>query len=86
MTGRSLRRTREDEIQAIETLGSTLEPGKLLVVTSGVGMTSGAPGQLRTETDPSVEWPTIPRRPEQAAQAVAEKGVHVGDCAVAAGA
>ena len=48
------------------------------MVTSAVGMTSGAPGQLRRETDPPVEWPTIPRRPEQAAQAVAEKGVHVG--------
>jgi nucleoside-diphosphate-sugar epimerase len=67
-----------DEIRAIKTLGSTLERGKLLVVTSGVGMTSGAPGQLRREMDPPVEWPTIPRRPEQAAQAVAEKGVHVG--------
>jgi len=67
-----------DEIQAIDVLGSTLGPDKLLVVTSGVGMTSGATGQLRRETDPPVEWPTIPRRPEQAAQAVANKGVHVG--------
>jgi len=65
------------EIKAIEALGSVLEPGKLLVVTSGVGMTSGAPGHVRTESDPPVDSPMIPRRPEQAAQAVAEKGVHV---------
>jgi len=54
-----------------------LAPGKLLVVTSGIGMTSGAPGQVRKETDPPANSPTIPRRPEQAAQAVAAKGVHV---------
>src|ERR1700748_3831532 len=31
----------QDEIQAIEALGSVLAPGKLLVVTSGIGITSG---------------------------------------------
>ena len=67
----------QDEINAIETLGSALQPGKLLVVTSGVGGVSGAPGQVRMETDASLVLPSIPRRPEQAAQAVAEKGVHV---------
>ncbi len=67
----------QDEMEAIETLGSALEPGKLLVVTSGTGGVSGAPGQVRKETDPSVVIPSIPRRPEQAAQAVADKGVHV---------
>ena len=66
-----------DEIKAIEAVGSVLEPGKLLVVTSGVGLTSGAPGHVRTESDPPVDSPMIPRRPEQAAQAVAAKGVHV---------
>ncbi len=70
-------RNAQDEIQAIQTLGAALEPGKLLVVTSGIGMTSGAPGQLRKETDRPTDSPTIPRRPEQAAQAVAKKGVHV---------
>ena len=55
----------KDEIQAIEALGSVLEPGKLLVVTSGVGITTGAPGQVRKETDPPADSPTIPRRPEQ---------------------
>jgi nucleoside-diphosphate-sugar epimerase len=48
-----------------------------LVVTSGVGLTSGGPGHVRTESDPAVDSPTIPRRPEKAAQSVAEKGVHV---------
>ena len=66
-----------DEIKAIEAVGSVLEPGKLLLVTSGVGLTSGAPGHVRTESDPPVDSPMIPRRPEQAAQAVAAKGVHV---------
>ncbi len=66
-----------DETKAIETLGSAMEPGKLLVVTSGIGITAGAPGQLRKETDPPVNSPGIPRRPEQAAQAVADKGVRV---------
>jgi nucleoside-diphosphate-sugar epimerase len=67
----------QDEIRAIETLGAAMEPGKLLVVTSGIGIASGAPGQARKETDPATDSPAIPRRPEQAAQAVAEKGVHV---------
>jgi nucleoside-diphosphate-sugar epimerase len=66
-----------DEIKAIEALGSVMQPGKLFVVTSGVGLTSGEPGHLRTEKDPPVDSPAIPRRPEQAAQAVADKGVHV---------
>ena len=67
-----------DEMRAIEALGSVLEPGKRLVVTSGIGITSGAPGQLRKETDPPTDSPTIPRRPEQAVRAVTAKGVHVG--------
>lgn len=67
----------QDEIKAIDALGSALEPGKLLVVTSGIGITSGAPGQVRKETDPPVDSPSIPRRPEQAARTIADKGVHV---------
>jgi nucleoside-diphosphate-sugar epimerase len=67
----------EDEKKAIEALGSVLEPGKLFVVTSGVGLTSGGPGHVRTEKDLPVDLPAIPRKPEQAAQAIAEKGVHV---------
>ena len=67
-----------DEIKAIEALGSVLEPGKLLVVTSGIGITAGAPGQVRKESDPPAESAVMPRWPEQAAQAFAAKGVHVG--------
>jgi nucleoside-diphosphate-sugar epimerase len=67
----------EDEMKAIEALGSVMEPGKLLVVTSGIGLMRGAPGHVRTENDPPAESTVVPRRPEQAAQAVAAKGVHV---------
>lgn len=66
-----------DEIQAIEALGSVLEPGKLLVVTSGIRITSSSPGQVRKESDPPTDSSAMPRRPEQAAQAVAAEGVHV---------
>jgi nucleoside-diphosphate-sugar epimerase len=67
----------KDEVRAIEALGSVLEPGKLLVVTSGIGITAGTPGQARKETDPPAESQAMPRRPEQATQAPAAKGVHV---------
>ena len=68
----------KDEVEAIEALGSVLEPGKLLVVTSGIGLTGGTTGQVRTESDPPAESAAIPRRPEQTARAVAEKrGLHV---------
>jgi nucleoside-diphosphate-sugar epimerase len=66
-----------DEVKAIEALGSVLAPGKVMVVTSGIGLTSGAEGLARKETDPPMDSPAIPRRPEQAARAVAAKGVHV---------
>src|ERR1700689_2461610 len=66
----------EDEIKAIKALGSVLEPGKLLVVTSGTGLATGAPGHLRTESDPPVDLPTIPRRPEKTAREVSvERGL-----------
>ena len=66
-----------DEQNAIAALGSALEPGKLLVVTSGTGLADAAPGQLRKETDPPTLHDAIPRRPEHAAKAVADTGVHV---------
>jgi hypothetical protein len=50
-----------DEMKAIEALGSVMEPGRLLVVTSGVGLTSGEPGHIRTESDPPVDSPAVPR-------------------------
>lgn len=67
----------QDEIRAIEALGSALEPGKLLVVTSGTGLVSGGPGHVRKESDPPASDPAIPRQPEHAARTVAAKGVHV---------
>ncbi len=67
----------EAEKKAIEALGSVLEPGKLLVVTSGTGLAQGGPGYLRLETDPPQTNTAIPRNPELAAKAVAERGVHV---------
>lgn len=65
----------DDEIKAITALGAVLEPGKRLIVTNGIG--AGAQGQVRKESDPPTDSPRMPRRPEQAAQAVAAKGVHV---------
>jgi nucleoside-diphosphate-sugar epimerase len=67
----------EDERKAVAALGSVLEPGKLLVVTSGTGLTSGGPGHVRTESDPPASSAAIPRQPEETARAVAERGVHV---------
>ena len=65
----------KDERAAIEALGSVLEPGKLLVVASGTGITDGGPGHVRVESDPPLS--TMPRQPEEAARAVAERGVRV---------
>ena len=64
-----------DERAAIEAMGEVLEAGKLLVVTSGTGLASGGPGHVRLETDPPLD--TMPRQPEGAARAVAERGVRV---------
>ncbi len=66
-----------DERKAIDALGSVLEPGTLLVVTSGTGLTSGGPGHVRTESDPPANLPAIPRQPEEPARAAADRGVHV---------
>ena len=67
----------DNERRAIEALGSVLEAGKLLVVTSGTGLASGGPGHVRTERDPPVSSAAIPRQPEETARAVAQRGVHV---------
>ena len=67
----------EDERKAIEVLGSAVAPGKLLVVTSGTGLASGGPGQLRRESDPPMSTSAIPRQPEDVARAAAERGVRV---------
>ena len=67
----------EHERKAIEALGSVLEPGKLLVVSSGIGLTSGGPGHVRTESDPPLSSAAVPRQPEDIARTVAERGVRV---------
>jgi nucleoside-diphosphate-sugar epimerase len=67
----------KDERDAIEALGSVLEPDKLLVVTSGTGIASGGPGHVRVESDPALSNEAIPRQPEDAARAAAERGVRV---------
>ena len=67
----------EDERKAIAALGSVLEPGTLLVVTSGTGLASGGPGHVRTESDPPASSATIPRQPEETAKAAAVRGVRV---------
>lgn len=67
----------KDEREAVEALGSVLEVGKLLVVTSGTGLASGGPGHLRLESDPALSTEEIPRQPEEVARAVAERGVRV---------
>lgn len=66
-----------DERAAIEALGSVLDTGKLLVVTSGTGLASGGPGHVRLESDPPMSSEAIPRQPEDAARAAAERGVRV---------
>ena len=65
----------EIERKAIEALSSVLEPGKLLVVTSGTGLASGGPGHVRLESDPPTS--TMPRQPENVARTAAERGVRV---------
>ncbi len=67
----------EDERKAIEALGSALAPGKLLVVTSGIGMLRNDPGHVSVESDPPASSVSIPRQPEDTARAAAERGVHV---------
>ena len=67
----------KDERAAIEALGSVLEAGKLLVVTSGTGLASSGPGHVRVESDPPQGIDAFPRQPEGVAQAVAQRGVRV---------
>ncbi len=67
----------EDERKAIEALSSVLAPGALLLVTSATGLASGGPGHVRTEHDAPLSTPGIPRNPEAAAKAAAERGIRV---------
>lgn len=65
------------EQQAIAGLGDALEgTGKLLIVTSGVGLVS-THGRASTEDDAARPAGTFPRAPETAAEAIAQRGVPV---------
>ncbi len=67
----------EVERKAIEALGSALEPGKLLLATSGTGLASGGPGHVRTEGDAPQRSAHVPRQPEDVASSLAERGIRV---------
>ena len=67
----------QDEIRAIEALGSAMKPGSLLVVTSGTGLVDGGAGHLRKESDPPASDPAIPRRPELTARSFVANGLRV---------
>jgi nucleoside-diphosphate-sugar epimerase len=67
----------EEDRRAIEVMGAVLEGSdRQLIVTAGVGVAN--PGHLRSEQDaPNPIAPNWPRKSEQAAAAVAERGVRV---------
>ncbi len=65
-----------EERAAIQAMGEVLEPGKLLIVTSGTGLASGGPGHVRLESDPPNQH--MPRNPEDTARALADRGLRVG--------
>jgi nucleoside-diphosphate-sugar epimerase len=67
----------EADRQVIEALGDALAgSGKLLIVTSGTGMSNKAPGNPATENDPPVSSKVVPRAAsEEAAASVAARGV-----------
>ena len=69
----------EADRRAIEALGSALAgSNRLLIVTSGTGMGSSAPGVPVTEDDPPVSANVIPRAAsEEAAASIADRGVRV---------
>lgn len=68
----------ENEVKAVEALGTALEPGKLLLVTSGVALLPGEPGHVRLESDIPVATAEVPRKAELAANTLAERGIGVG--------
>lgn len=67
----------ENERKAIEAMASVLPPGKLLIVTSGTGITGGGPGHIRVESDAPIKSDAVPRQPEDTAREAAERGIHV---------
>lgn len=64
-----------EDRRVIETLGLALEGAAPLIVTAGLAMV--APGRIAVESDDPITDPSYPRRSEQAALALAEKGVRV---------
>ena len=67
----------EQDRRAIEAMGDVLVGSdRPLLITSGTGLGSAAPGQLATEDYFDLNHP-IPRKSEIAAAAVAERGVNV---------
>ncbi len=68
----------EKDRRAIEALGDALEGSdRLLVITSGTGMGSGAPGQPATEEHFDADHPNPRKASEEAGMAVAARGVSV---------
>jgi nucleoside-diphosphate-sugar epimerase len=69
----------EADRQIIEALGGALAGSdRLLIVTSGTGMSSSAPGLPCTENDPALSSKLVPRAAtEEAAASVAARGVRV---------
>lgn len=69
----------ETDRRAIAALGDALVgSNRLLIVTSGTGMSAAGPGVPATETDPPVSSDVVPRAAtEEAAAAVAARGARV---------
>ncbi len=69
----------ESDRRVIEALGNVLAGSdRLLIVTSGTGMSSSAPGRPCTEDDPPVSSQVVPRAAsEEAAAAAGARGVRV---------
>ena len=69
----------ESERRVIEALGSVLAgSNRLLIVTSGTGLTNSEPGLVSTEDDPPASSKVAPRAAsEEAAASVAARGVRV---------
>ena len=68
----------EKDRRVIHTLGEALAGSdRPLVITSGVGLGSGSPGQPATEDRYNPEYPNPRRASEEAGLAAAEKGVKV---------
>jgi nucleoside-diphosphate-sugar epimerase len=69
----------EKDRRVITALGSVLQGSdRPLIITSGTGMGSGAPGQLAMEDVYDLTHPNPRKASEEAGQALLDAGVHVG--------